>query len=79
MGTLVFFVQRFKRCPSGRILVVYGKIRGVRSSTCIHRGTYFVWPVIQSHQWLDLTPTPVDLGEKEFYPTQKHRNKSSQN
>ena len=35
--------------------------------------TYLVWPVIQSHQWLDLTPIPVDLGEKEFYPTQKHR------
>jgi len=53
--------------------VVYGKIRGVRSSTCIHGGACFVWPVIQSYQWLDLTPIPVDLGEKEFYPTQKHR------
>ena len=29
--------------------------------------------MIQSYQWLDLTPIPVDLGEKEFYPTQKHR------
>lgn len=36
-------------------------------------GACFVWPVIQSHQWLDLTPIPVDLEEKEFSPTQKHR------
>lgn len=40
---------------------------------CIHGGACFVWPVIHSHQWLDLTPVPVELGEKEFYPTQKHR------
>ena len=36
-------------------------------------GACFVWPVIQSYQWLDLAPIPVDLGEKEFSPTQKHR------
>ena len=27
--------------------------------------------MIQSYQWLDLTPIPVDLGEKEFSPNEK--------
>ena len=73
LGTFVFWVSRYKRCPPDKILVVYGKTQGVRSSRCIHGGACFVWPVIQSHQWLDLAPIPVDLGEKEFSPTQKHR------
>lgn len=72
-GSFLLWVQRYKRCPPDKILVVYGKTQGVRSSTCIHGGACFVWPVIQSHQWLDLAPIPVDLGEKEFSPTQKHR------
>ena len=72
-GTLVFFVQRYKRCPSDKILVVYGKTRSSRSSLCIHGGACFVWPVIQSYQWLDLTPIPVDLGEKKFSTNEKDR------
>ena len=27
-GTFVFFASRYKRCPSDRILVVYGKVSG---------------------------------------------------
>jgi len=73
LGTLLFWVQRYKRCPSDKILVVYGKTHGARSSLCIHGGACFVWPVLQSHQWLDLTPIPIDLGEKEFSPNEKDR------
>jgi flotillin len=61
LGTLFFWVQRFKRCPSDKILVVYGKTRGGRSSNCIHGGAAFVWPVLQDFQWLDLTPIPIDI------------------
>lgn len=70
LGTLLFWVLRYKRCPSDKILVVYGKTRGGRSSICIHGGAFFIWPVLQSYQWLDLTPIPVDLGEKEFSPNE---------
>ena len=72
-GSFVLWVKRYKRCPPDKILVVYGKTRAGRSSMCIQGGACFVWPVIQSHQWLDLTPVPVDLGEKEFSLSQKHR------
>ena len=73
LGTLLFWVQRYKRCPSDKILVIYGKTGGARSSLCIHGGACFVWPVLQSFQWLDLSPIPIDLGEKEFSPNEKDR------
>ena len=61
LGTLFFWVQRYKRCPSDKVLVVYGKTKGGRSSNCVHGGAAFVWPVIQDFQWLDLTPIPIDI------------------
>ena len=73
LGTLLFWVQRYKRCPSDKILVIYGKTGGARSSLCIHGGACFVWPVLQSYQWLDLSPIPIDLGVKEFSPNEKDR------
>ena len=73
LGTIFFWIQRYKRCPSDKILVVYGKTQGVRSSKCIHGGACFVWPVIQDFQWLDLAPIPIGLGEKEFSPNEKDR------
>lgn len=73
LGTIFFWIQRYKRCPSDKILVVYGKTHGGRSSKCIHGGACFVWPVIQDFQWLDLTPIPIGLGEKEFSPNEKDR------
>jgi flotillin len=61
LGTVFFWIQRYKRCPSDKILVVYGKTRGGRSSHCVHGGAAFVWPVLQDFQWLDLTPIPIDI------------------
>ena len=62
--TLISFAARYKRCPSDKILVVYGKIGGKGASAsakCIHGGATFVWPVIQDHAFLDLTPIPIDI------------------
>ncbi len=61
LGTIFFWIQRYKRCPSDKVLVVYGKTRGGRSSHCVHGGAAFVWPVLQDFQWLDLTPIPIDI------------------
>jgi flotillin len=61
LGTVFFWIQRYKRCPSDKILVIYGKTRGGRSSHCVHGGAAFVWPVLQDFQWLDLTPIPIDI------------------
>jgi len=59
-GALAAFAMRYKRCPSDKILVIYGKTTG-RSSRCIHGGAAFVWPLIQDYQFLDLTPIPIDI------------------
>ena len=69
LGGLVFFFSRYKRCPPDKILVVYGKTGGGRSSICIHGGACFVWPLVQSYGWLDLTPFPVDLDLRLIDPS----------
>ena len=60
-GTLVAFASRYKKCPSDRILVVYGKIASGRSAHCLHGGAAFIWPIIQDFQFLDLTPLPIEI------------------
>jgi flotillin len=58
-----FIIKRYKRCPSDRILVIYGKVGGKdkEASRCIHGGAAFIWPVIQDYQFLDLTPIPIEV------------------
>lgn len=63
---IVSFFRRYKRCPSDRILVVYGKVgKGgtaeSRSAKCIHGGAAFIWPVIQDYAFLDLTPFSIEI------------------
>ena len=61
LGTTVFFFTRYKRCPSDKILVIYGRTGGGRSSKCIHGGASFVMPLFQASEWLDLTPIPIEI------------------
>ncbi|MDR2824692.1 MAG: flotillin family protein [Prevotellaceae bacterium] len=51
--------SRFKRCPSDKILVVYGKTGGA-SARCIHGGGAFIVPVIQDFAFLDLKPISIE-------------------
>lgn len=57
---IVTFIRRYKRCPSDRILVVYGKVGG-GSAKCIHGGAAFIVPVIQDYEFLDLTPISIEV------------------
>ncbi|MCH4551952.1 flotillin family protein [Aestuariibaculum lutulentum] len=64
MFIFVFFIvliRRYKRCPSDRILVVYGKVAGGQSAKCIHGGAAFIFPVIQDYEFLDLTPISIEV------------------
>lgn len=63
---IVSFFRRYKRCPSDRVMVVYGKVgKGAgsesRSAKCIHGGAAFVWPIIQDYAFLDLTPISIEI------------------
>ncbi len=53
--------SRYRRCPSDRILVVYGKIRGTGSAKCYHGGAAFIVPILQAHEFLDLQPMTMDI------------------
>lgn len=54
-------VARYKRCPSNRILVIYGKVTRGQSSKCLHGGGAFVWPLVQSYGFLDLEPIQIEV------------------
>lgn len=63
---LFMYVSRYKRCPSDKILVVSGKVKGgvdgsTRAAKCMHGGATFVWPIIQEYSFLDLTPIPIEV------------------
>ncbi len=65
---ILWFFSRYKKCPSDKIMVIYGKVGknqdgSSRSAKCIHGGAAFIVPVIQAYEFLDLTPLsiPVDL------------------
>lgn len=58
---IISFIRRYKRCPSDRILVVYGKVGTGNSARCIHGGAAFIWPVIQDYEYLDLTPISIEV------------------
>lgn len=58
---LLWFISRYKRCPSDKILVIYGKTGTGQSSKCLAGGAAFIWPVIQDYQYMDLTPISIDV------------------
>ena len=57
------FISRYKRCPSNKILVIYGKTGGGTAAKCVHGGAAFVLPLLQDYEYLDLEPfvVPIDL------------------
>ncbi|CAN5653369.1 flotillin family protein [soil metagenome] len=65
VAVVVFFVtvsaliSRYKRCPSDKILVIYGRTGGT-SAKCVHGGGAFIWPVIQDFAYLDLKPISIE-------------------
>jgi len=54
-------LRRYKRCPSDKILVVYGKTGGGKTAKTIHGGAAFIWPIIQDYAFLDLTPISIEV------------------
>lgn len=63
--TLSAILRRYKRCPSDKILVIYGRTGknahgGNSSAKCVHGGAAFIWPVFQSYEFLDLKPISIE-------------------
>jgi len=60
-STLLFLARLYKRCPSNKILVVYGRVGGSKTVQCYHGGGTFVWPLVQGSTFLDLTPRTIHI------------------
>src|SRR2546430_8611065 len=68
LAALVFFMvfltlaTRYQRCPSNRVLVVYGKMTGSPTGTrCLHGGARLVLPLIQDFAFLSLEPIQIQI------------------
>ena len=51
LAILIGLFSRYKKCPSDRIMVIYGKClsggaKGQHASRCIHGGAAFIIPII---------------------------------
>ncbi len=76
--TFIAILTRYKKCPSDRILVVYGKVgKGadgdMASAKCIHGGAAFIWPVFQHYQFMNLTPMSITVDLKSALSKQNIR------
>jgi len=78
LSFIIWACSRYKKCPSDKIMVIYGSIGknkdGTnRSAKCIHGGAEFVIPVFQSYQFLDLTPISIQVDLKNALSRQNIR------
>ncbi len=61
ISIFVFIANQYKRCPSNKIIVVYGKTDGEKTAKCVHGGGTFVIPLIQDFGVLSLEPMTTDI------------------
>src|SRR5262245_51086945 len=54
-------VSRYKRCPSNRVLVIFGRVGTNKAAKCLHGGGAFVWPLIQDYEFLNLDPMVIEI------------------
>ena len=58
---VILLVKQYKRCPSNRVLVIYGRTGKGQASRTIHGGAAFVWPLIQDYAYLSLEPIQIEV------------------
>ena len=58
---LMLIVKRYKRCPSNKVLVIFGKVASGQSARCLHGGGAFIWPLIQDYDFLTLDPMQIEI------------------
>ncbi len=78
LTTLIVIASRYRKCPSDKVMVIYGKVGSnsdgtSRSAKCIHGGAAFIWPVIQAVEFLDLTPISINVDLKNALSKQNIR------
>ncbi len=75
---ILLIATRFKKCPSDKIMVVYGKVSSGkdgehRSAKCLHGGVTFIVPLFQAYEFMDLTPISIAVDLKSALSRQNIR------
>ena len=76
---LIALATRYKKCPSDKIMVIFGSGLGKtkdgkkRSSLCMHGGARLVWPFFQNFSYMDLTPISISVDLKNALSKQNIR------
>lgn len=61
LGLFIPLVKCYRKCPSDRIMVIYGKTGGNEAAKCIHGGAKFIWPIIQDYGYISLRPLQITV------------------
>src|SRR5690606_26009101 len=56
---VTLLARQYKRCPSNRVLVIYGRTTKGKAATTIHGGAAFIIPLIQDYDYLSLEPIQI--------------------
>ncbi len=77
-AVLLGVLSRYRKCPSDKVLVIYGKVGAEkggqsRSAKCIHGGAAFIIPVLQDFRYMDLTPISINVDLKNALSKQNIR------
>lgn len=81
-AAIMAILSRYRKCPSDKVLVIYGKVGTdkngqARSARCIHGGAAFIVPIIQSYEYMDLTPISINVDLKKRSFKAEHQNRCS--
>jgi flotillin len=60
---VMLLARQYKRCPSNRVLVIYGKsfARGGQAAQTVHGGAKFIVPLVQDFAYLSLEPVQIEI------------------
>ena len=66
VAAVMFFSQRYKRCPPDQIMVIYGRTERTadgrpKPSKTLHGGASLVWPLIQDYAYISLKPMTINI------------------
>ena len=61
LGGALLVAKQYKRCPSNKVLVIYGQVGGEKTARCIHGGGAFIVPMIQGYAFLPLEPMTLNV------------------
>src|SRR5690606_14857708 len=61
VGFVLLLANRYKRCPSNRVLVIFGKVGTGQTCKTIHGGAAFVLPLVQDYAFLSLEPLQIEV------------------